>query len=105
MFIKVLVICLTLFVSTNAFAFETTQKGKILFTQGHSSPNCRVVKHKENDTGDVSLFRIKDVPGDDDVAANVLAALIADRDVTISYDPNVTTGCGPEPKVIFVTIY
>ena len=92
-------------VSFTAHAFETTSIGKIIFTQGHTSPACRTVKFKENDSGLVNLFRIADVPTDDDVSAVALSALMGNRDVTISYNATETTGCGSEPRILFITIY
>ena len=92
-------------ISFTAYAFETTPKGKIIFTQGHANPNCRTVKFKENDSGIVRLFRIADIATDDDISAVALSALMGNRDVTISYNATVTTGCGSEPRISFITIY
>lgn len=88
---------------TPAFA-EVTQKGKIVSTEGHANPNCRIVQHRENGTGTVRYFRIADIAGDDDVSAVVLAALMANRDITITYGAQ-TTGCGSEPSINYVTVY
>ncbi|MFT5162413.1 MAG: hypothetical protein ACI9FJ_000989 [Alteromonadaceae bacterium] len=84
---------------------ESTGKGKIIYTQGHMSPACRTVSHKTNDTGLVKYFRIAAVAGDDDIQSVVLAALMADRDVDIFYDPAQTTGCGTEPAIVFATVF
>lgn len=83
----------------------STGMGKIIFTEGHSSPSCREVKHKENDTGIEKTFRIGNVDGDDDMGAVILAAMIANRDVVIYYDESVTSGCGTNPKVGRVRVY
>lgn len=88
-----------------AFAFDTTQKGKILFTEGHVAANCKTVGFRENGTGVTKVFRIQNVDTADDVSAVVLSALIASRDVTISYEPTVTTGCGPEPRILVIRVY
>ena len=84
---------------------DQTAKGKIIFTQGHYVPDCRVVKHQENISGIERTFRIQDVAGDDDINAVLLSALMASRDVVINYDLGVTTGCGTEPRLSHVTVY
>jgi len=99
------VICLLLVFSQTALARETTGMGKIIYTQGHINPACRTVSHKENDTGIQRAFRISSVASDDDVGAAVMSALLANRDTTISYEPGETTGCGTEPKIIYITVY
>ena len=86
-------------------AAETTGKGKIVFTQGHTGASCRTVAHKENETGVQRYFRIADVASDDNVAAIVLSALMANRDTTITFEPGQTTGCGTEPKIIYITVF
>ncbi len=86
-------------------AAETTEKGKIIFTQGHTVPSCRTVQHKENATGTIRHFRIADIPTDDDIGGIVLSALMANRDVTIYYEQNRTSGCGTEPRIIYTTVY
>lgn len=91
--------------SSAIYAFETTGKGKIISTQGHVSPNCRTVAFKENDTNIVKAFRIQDIPTDDDISAVALSALMANRDASISYEPAVTSGCGTEPRILFITVY
>lgn len=95
---------LSVFISP-AWSAQTTAKGKITYTQGHSTPTCRTLEHKENDTGTIKHFRIPVGPTNNDINAVALAALMAERDVTIWYDPNVTTGCGVEPAVAYITIY
>lgn len=82
-----------------------TGKGKIVFTQGHFVPSCRTVKFLHNETGLVSYFRIGDYAGSGDIQSVILSALISSRDVVIVYDPNVTTGCGTEPKIRHITVF
>lgn len=94
----------TLFVPVSFAADIATGFGRIIETQGHVVPNCRTVVHRENATGVIRQFRIQDVAGDDDVQALVLAAMIAGRDVIITYDPAWTTGCGPEPRIQYVQV-
>jgi hypothetical protein len=92
-----------LMLSAPSFA-DTTGKGKVIFTQGHNGPTCRTVLHKVNNTGEVKYFRIPNVPGND-IQRVLLAALMANRDVDIYYQPNETTGCGTEPAIGYVTIF
>jgi hypothetical protein len=84
----------------------STALAKVLYTQGHTAPSCRMVSVKENSTGIVRTFRIADVAGGhDDVSAVLLAALTTNRDVEIAYDPAQTSGCGSEPRIIYITIH
>ena len=85
-------------------AMQFTGAGKIVLTQGHLNPDCRTVAHKENGTNIQRYFRIQGTTGKDDVSAVVLAALMANRDVTIAYDPAITTGCGTEPRIHYITV-
>ena len=64
-----------------------------------------MVKHKANDSGVETVFRITDSAGGRDIGAIVLTALVADRDVDITYNPGQTTGCGPEPAITYIRIY
>lgn len=91
-------------ISQSAYA-EFTGKGKIIFTQGHTAPSCRTVLHKVNKTGKERYFRIANVTGDDDVGSIVLSALISKRDVDIYYEPDQKSGCGNEPRIIYITVY
>ena len=102
---KYIVFSLVSILFSSCVLAEQTGLGKIIYTEGHIAPNCRTVRFKESASGTIMHFRIADIPGDDDVGAVVLAALMANRDVTIFYSPSVTTGCGPEPRIEFVTVY
>lgn len=95
---------LTMLLGNSAIAADTAP-GKIVGTQGHINPACRVATHKENATGTVRYFRIAPVTGaPDDISAVVLAALVSNSDVVISYDPSITTGCGAEPRINYIAI-
>jgi hypothetical protein len=102
--LKTSLILLVFFLSTPVLA-ENTGKGKVLFTQGHINPACRTVGFQARGSNDVQYFRIANVQGDDDVNAVLLAAMMANREVDIHYVANVTTGCGPEPGIDFITVY
>jgi len=85
---------------------DYTPPGKITSTQGHFVAKCRIVQFKENTTGNFRYFRIPDNGGaqDNGIAAVALSALIANRDVTIVYDPAQNTGCGSEPAIQYISI-
>jgi hypothetical protein len=94
------------FSSIASATIVSTQIGKIVQTQGHISPPCRTVQHKETATGIVRSFRLTDVAGGhDDISSTALAALVANRDVVVSYDPAVTSGCGGESAIQYISIY
>jgi len=107
---KIIYMMLLVLVHTYAHA-DTTGKGKIIYTQGHVSSKCRTVAHKDNETGVLKHFRIDDVGAsgsaatDDNVAAIVMAALLANRDTTIYYIPGETSGCGLQPRIRYITMY
>jgi len=98
-------LCLFLISGVTYADYLTTGKGKILVTQGHVAPSCRMVLFQENNTGTKIWFRIADVQGHDDVSSVTLAALMGHRDVTITYNPSITTGCGTEPSITYISIY
>jgi len=97
------------FFGGNCYAVENTMRGKIISVEGHVTPNCRRVVHKSNVAGpggenEIRVFRIQDVSGDDSVASVVMAAFLSNKDVHIYFEPAVTTGCGSEPKIRYITI-
>lgn len=100
---KYLLLALGLMAFTS-FADSIQVSGKIVATQGHSTPSCRMVKLRETPTSLIKVFRIADVTGHDDINSIALAALVANRDVIITYDTTLTTGCGGEPKVLYIEI-
>lgn len=83
-----------------------TPLGKITSTQGHTAPSCRTVQFKENTTGNYRYFRIPNNSGgqENGIAAVALTALVANRDVSIVYDPAITSGCGAEPAITYISI-
>ncbi|WP_445365609.1 hypothetical protein ACJJJB_01730 [Microbulbifer sp. ANSA001] len=86
-------------------ADSTNVRGKIIFTEGHHSPNCRTVQLESKSTGELLAFRIQDDEGSDDIQSIVLAALMGNREVMITYDPEITSGCGTNPRILYVRIY
>lgn len=85
---------------------DYTPTGKITSTQGHAVPNCRTVQFKESTTGNYRYFRIPNNSGaqDNGIASAALAALIANRDVVIVYDPTQNSGCGTEPAIQYISV-
>ena len=92
------------FLAMPAFAgYVITPIGKIVATQGHVQPSCRMVLFKENASGNQKWFRIPDKSGTD-IGSVALTALVSGKGATIMYDPNVTTGCGTEPAITVIEI-
>ncbi len=87
-------------VPSNAVAEEVT--GQVLLTQGHLNPSCRMVKLRRSDNGADMWFRI---PADNsDILAITMTALVSRVRVTISFNPGVTTGCGFEPRIDWISL-
>lgn len=99
--------CLTLILvsmSDASHAAVITVRGKILVTQGHTNPACRMVQLKRNDNGTVMWFRIAATGVEDGILAVTITALTAGRDVEITYDSAVTSGCGTEPAIAYISL-
>lgn len=79
-------------------------RGKIIKTEGHVSPNCRTVTFKRSDNGQMMLFRIAATGQEDGVLAVTLTALTTGLDVAIAFEQGQTSGCGTEPRIIFITL-
>jgi hypothetical protein len=103
-FASLLLTLITLTVANTASADVVVALGKIISTQGHAIPRCRIVEFKENGTGTQIRFRIADDAGSSDIAAVILTAIATNRDVRIAYDPLVTTGCGTQPRISWVEV-
>ena len=78
--------------------------GKIKETQGHEVPSCRMVRLSRSDTGAMMWFRIPDTGREDGIMSVTLTALASGLSVVITYDPAVTSGCGSEPKISYISI-
>lgn len=52
--------------------------GKIIITQGHEAPSCRMVALKETGTGSVLWFRILNTGSEDGILAVTLTTLTTD---------------------------
>jgi hypothetical protein len=104
MFRMILLVALLLSYSSITLA-DHTGRGKVISTQGHISPACRTVSFRVNGHSEVLHFRIANVDGDDDINTLLLTALVADREVDIYFDPGVTSGCGTEQRITYITIF
>jgi len=76
----------------------------VLQTQGHTNPACRMVQAKKTSDGSVAWFRIPNTGQDNSILAVTLAALAAGLQVNIAYDPAVTTGCGADPAISWISL-
>jgi hypothetical protein len=83
---------------------QQTAPGKIIATQGHAYPHCRMVLHRENASGTARWFRVPAVNGKDDINAVALSALISQRDTVIAWWLGSTTGCGSEPAIVWIEV-
>lgn len=63
-----------------------------------------MVKLKRNDDGTLKWFRIPDTGKDDGILAVTMTALTANLDVAITYDPALTSGCGTEPRILYISL-
>ena len=88
-----------------AHATETQVEGHVLQTQGHNSPSCRMVEFQTT-SGSILWFRIMEVANNDDgILAVTLTALSTGKLVDIDYDPAQTSGCGSEPRILWISIH
>lgn len=100
-----LTVFLAFVASSPALASIAVVRGKIVSTQGHEYPACRVVQLKRSDTGALMWFRIPSTGTEDSIMATTLTAVATGLEVSIAYDLALTTGCGPEPKISYISIY
>jgi hypothetical protein len=86
-----------------SFAGVQFVTGRVAITQGHQNPSCRTVSIVDA-TGNSFPFRIPTPNGPDSIAAELLAAQVAQLSVTIAFDPAITSGCGTEPAIQYVSV-
>lgn len=87
-----------------ASADVVTVRGKITVTQGHISPSCRMVQFRRSADNVYMWFRIKGTGQEDGVMAVTLAAITSGMEVEITYDSAVSSGCGGEPGIIYISL-
>lgn len=77
--------------------------GRVTLTEGHESPACRRVK-LERVGAEPLWFRIPQ--GEDTgILAVALTALTTGKRVDIAYQNNIGSGCGGEPRIIYISLY
>jgi hypothetical protein len=91
------------FFGSNALATTQYVTGRVVFSQGHVNPACRTVEVQDS-SGAQYFFRLA-LPssGPDSILAVILTAQAAGMSVTVAYDTTITTGCGTEPEVLYVS--
>lgn len=91
--------------SLPALAVVQFVTGKVLFTQGHENLSCRTVAIRENGTGTIYYFRIASPgSGQDSIGSIAQTATVSQLDVSVAYDPSQTSGCGTEPRIIYISL-
>lgn len=58
----------------------------------------------ENGSDDVQLFRIPNQE-DTNISSLVIAALATQTDVRVSFDRDMTIGCGNQPAIRYIRMY
>lgn len=96
---------MSIFCSSQALAAEVQVRGKVLQVQGHLNPACRMLFLKRNDNGATMWFRLPDLGADQSMLSVALTGLSAGLDVQIDYDQAVTTGCGTEPRIVWISLF
>lgn len=97
-------LAITALFSGQASAAATVVRGKIIVTQGHQSPACRTVTLKRASDGQPMYFRIAATGVEDGIMAVTLTAVTTGLSVDVIYDPAVTTGCGTEPAIQYISL-
>lgn len=84
----------------------TTVSGRIVKTEGHEVTACRTVVLKRSDNGQLMSFRIPNGPNNEEtgIMALTLTALASRLTVDIAYDADLTTGCGTEPRIRYISL-
>ncbi|KRA60424.1 hypothetical protein ASD79_09345 [Caulobacter sp. Root655] len=88
-----------------AFAASTTVRGTVIRTEGHENPICRTVVLKRKTDGAVMPFRIPTSSTENGIMSLTLTALATQLEVEITYDPAMTSGCGTDPKIQYISLF
>lgn len=84
-------------------AQDMQSTGRLLQAEGHETAACRRLLLRE-DSGTDRWFRIPNTGTDNSILAVSLAALGSGKKVRIAWQSALTTGCGTEPKVLYISI-
>lgn len=79
-------------------------QGKIVHTEGHISPACRMVEFKRSSDGALLWFWIPNTGSDNSIMAVTLTAVTTGLNVILTYDTSQTSGCGTEPEIQYIAI-
>ena len=86
-----------------AYAQDIQSTGRLLQVEGHEVPACRRLLLRE-DGGPDRWFRVPDTGADNSILAVSLAALGSGKKVRVAWQAALTSGCGTEPKVLYIAI-
>ena len=86
-----------------AAAQTTLTIGHLLQAEGHEVAACRRLRLRD-ESGTERWFRIPDTGADNSILAVGLAALGSGKKVQIAWQPTLTSGCGTEPRVLYISI-
>lgn len=87
-----------------AAAASTTVRGTIIRTEGHENPACRTAVLRKAD-GVLLPFRMPANSVENGIMSITLTALTTRLEVEITYDPALTSGCGAEPKIQYISLF
>ena len=90
-------------VSFPARAQDTLVSGRLLLSEGHEVPPCRRLQLR-TESGNDMWFHLSDGGADNSIIAVALTALAGNKRVTIAYRPSLFSGCGTEPRVLYISI-
>lgn len=96
-------LCSALLAAFPAEAQETQVIGKVIAIEGHITPTCRRLMLQRSD-GVIVTFRLPNTGNDQSILSVSMTALATNHSLTVDYDPTITTGCGTEPQITYVTL-
>jgi hypothetical protein len=85
-------------------AAEVQLTGKVVETQGHVQPRCRMLGLRTEGAGAIHWFRFPDTGNDNSILAVAMSAQATGSDVVVSYDPAIGSGCGTEPVLNYIAM-
>lgn len=94
----------TLLTGLPATAASTTVRGTIIRTEGHENPACRTAVLRKAD-GVLLPFRMPANSVENGIMSITLTALATRLEVEITYDPALTSGCGTDPKIQYISLF
>jgi hypothetical protein len=98
-----LIVGSVLLAPTTAKAQDTLVSGRVLLTEGHEAPACRRLQLR-TESGNDMWFRLPNTGADNSILAVALTALAGSRKVQLAYNPSLLSGCGTEPRILYISI-